>query len=180
MIEQEAFDGLITDSTRSVIRLVNESLTGHARHASDLASRAADPNNDIDPVQELTRFWNRTIRDGVRFLDAMASMFQLLGSDPVPIPEKSEPPPDPNPVETSIVGAAKTGTCRSEGLRRRGESNLAIKAEKITVTRKPGDLTQLDLVIQAGGVPRGLYEGTVRIGTGAAAPTVAYNVYVDW
>jgi hypothetical protein len=182
MTEQEQFDSLITDSTRSVISVVNDSLSGHARHAADLASRAADPNNnDIDPIKELTRFWTRAFRDGVRFLDAMSMMLQFLGSAPVPIPERVEaPPPDPNPVPTTIFGAPKSGACKPEGLRRRGETIDAIKAEKVKVTRNPGDSSQLVLVIDAGGVPRGLYEGTVNIGSAANATPVNYNVYVDW
>jgi hypothetical protein len=48
------------------------------------------------------------------------------------------------------------------------------------VVRDGADPTQLDLVIEAGGMPRGLYEGTLTIGTTAAAAPLSYNIYVDF
>jgi hypothetical protein len=181
MIEQEEFAARVVESSQSVISVVNAAVVGHARHATDLVSRTSDPNNDIDPVQELARFSKRTIRDGARLFAAMWAMVEALAQDSKgPITAKPESPPNPNPVKATVGPVAIRGRCQSEGLRRRGETTTTIAATQITVTRNPVDPSQLDVVIEAGGAPRGLYEGAMKVGSGAAMRGTPYNVYVDW
>ena len=180
MTELETAQARVVDSARSVISIINDSLTGHARHAADLASRATDPAIPIDPVRELTLFSNRAIKDGAVLFRAIWSMLQFLAWEPgEKVPPPTEMPPASNPVKTSI-GPAIKGPCQSSDLRRRGEASPTIAASCIIVTPNPNDPSQLDLKIEAGGAVRGLYEGTMTIGSAAAGQAIKYNVYVDW
>lgn len=176
-------EGQLLDSTRPLISAVNDSLAGHARHVADLATRLTDPNVDIDVGQELGRFWNRALRDGVRLFEATWTMWELLawprakGPGPPPSPEQ---PPASNPRAARVGPVAITGDVVAQGLRRRGEAQVTIAANRVTVVRDGADPTQLNVQIEAGGCPRGLYEGTLIIGLAAAAAPFSYNVYVDF
>ena len=180
MTEREEVE--LLDSTRSVVSAVTDSITGHARHAATLASRLADPNDDVDASQEFGELWNRAMRDGARLLEATWAMIDALawrqskapGTSPVP----AEPPPS-NPCPARIGPVAATGNVFAQGLRRRGEAEVKIAADRVTAARDQADPTHLNLQIEAGGCPRGLYEGTVLIGSGAAAASFSYNLYVD-
>ena len=180
MTEREAADARIVDSARSVISVISGSLTGHARHAADLASRSSNAATPIDPIRELTLFTNRAIRDGAALFRATWAMLEFLAWEPgQKLPPSNEIPP-PSNCRTETIGPAPQGECTASGLRRRGEPSPTIAAACITVTRNPVVPSQLDLVIEAGGAPRGLYEGTVTIGSAAASQTITYNIYVDW
>jgi hypothetical protein len=184
MIETEGDDAEVLESARSVVAVVNDSLVGHARHAAELASRAADPNDTVDPWHELGRAWNRTLRDGARFFEVASAMLDALawrqskGPDTTPAPV--EIPPSSNPCPTTIGPVAASGQINAQGLRRRGEIQIAIPANQVQVVRDRSDPTRLNLQIEAGGMPRGLYEGTMTIGTAAAAARITYNLYVDF
>ena len=180
MTELEAAQARVVDSARSMISIINNSLTGHARHVADLASRASNSAIPIDPVRELTLFTNRAIKDGAAFFRSVWAMLEFMAWEPgEKIPPPMEIPPASNPRETSI-GPATKGPCQPSDLRRRGEPSPTIAAACITVTPNPNDPSQLDLKIEAGGAPRGLYEGTVTIGPAAAGQAITYNIYVDW
>lgn len=181
MTERE--EGQLLDSTRPLISAVNDSVVGHARHVADLATRLTDPNGDVDAAQEFGRFWNRALRDGVRLFEATWTMLELLawprakmpGTTPLP-----EQPPASNPRAARIGPVASTGDVVAQGLRRRGEAQVTIPANRVRVVRDRADPTQLNVQIEAGGCPRGLYEGTLMIGLAAAAAPVSYNIYVDF
>jgi hypothetical protein len=182
MTERE--EGELLDSTRSLISAVNDSMAGHARHAASLVSRVADPNDDVDPMQEFGKFWNRAMRDGARLFEVTWAMFDVLawrqskvpGTTPLPV----EPPPASNPCPARVGPVAGTGAIVAQGLRRRGETQVTITADRVQVVRDRADPTQLDLVIEAGGMSRGLYEGTLTIGSAGAAAPLSYNIYVDF
>jgi hypothetical protein len=178
MTEQEAADARVVDSARSVISVINGSLTGHARHASDLAARASK-SAAIDPVREFVIFSNRALRDWAALFRSTWAVLEALASQPGPLPPTADVPPASNLLKASI-GPVTGGPCQPADLRRRGEPSPTIAAACITVTRNPNDAALLDLEIQAGGAERGLYEGTVTIGTAAAGQMVTYNLYVDY
>lgn len=180
MSEQEEFAARAADSTRLVVSVVNDSLLGHARHAADLGSRAADPNEAVDPLQELGRFWKRTIRDGARLFLAMWSMLESLAAETAATKPPVELPPASNPLTRTIGPVPPSGPYHPLDLRRRGDINPTIVAAQIAVRRSAGDPSQLELQIEAGGAPRGLYEGTVTVGSAAATASISYNIYVDW
>ena len=180
MTELEEAQARVVDSARSVISVINGSLTGHARHAADLASRSSNSAIPIDPLRELTLFSNRALKDGATLFRAIWDMLEFLAWEPgQKLPPSNETPPPSNPRYESI-GPVPQGECQASGLRRRGEPSPTIAASCITVARNPLDPSQLDLVIEAGGANRGLYEGTVTIGSAAAGQTITYNIYVDW
>ena len=181
MTERE--EGQLLDSTRSLISAVNDSVAGHARHAAVLATRLADPNDDVDARQEFGRFWNRAMRDGARLFEATWAMFDVLAwrqskvPDTTPFPTE---PPSSNPCPARIGPVAGTGDVVAQGLRRRGEAQVTIAANRVRVVRDRADPTQLNLQIEAGGCPRGLYGGTLMIGSAGAAAPFSYNIYVDF
>ena len=179
MTGQEVADARVVDSARSVISVINDSITGHARHASDLAARASDPAVVIDPVREFTIFSRRALHDWAALFRSTWAMIQALAAEPGPLPPSTDVPPASNPLKTSI-GPASKGPCQPSDLRRRGEPSPTIAAACITVTPNSNDPSQLDLAIEAGGASRGLYEGTVAIGSAPAGQTITYNIYVDW
>ena len=180
MTELEAAQARVVDSARSVISVINRSLTGHARHAADVASRTSNAATPIDPIRELTLFTNRAIKDGAALFRATWAMLEFLAWEPgQKLPPSNELPP-PSNCRNETIGPAPQGECKAAALRRRGEPGPTIAAACITVTRNPGDASLLDLEIQAGGAERGLYEGTVTIGPAAAGQAITYNIYVDW
>jgi len=177
-------EGELLEPTRTVLGVVNDSLAGHARHAASLMSRAADPNGVIDPMQELGRLWNRTVRDGALFFAAAETMLKLMSWRESKVPDSSpapvERPPASNPCPATIGPVAATGVIVAQGLRRRGDAQVTIAGTQVKVVRDRADPTQLNLRIEAGGCPRGLYEGTLAIGAAGALAPVSYNIYVDF
>jgi hypothetical protein len=177
-------EGELLDSTRSLISAVNDSIAGHAHHAAALVTRLADPNDNVDPRQEFGQFWNRAMRDGARLFEVTWAMFDVLAWRQSKIPDTTplpvELPPASNLCPARVGPVAGTGQIFPQGLRRRGEAQITIAAARVQVVRDGADPTQLDLVIEAGGMPRGLYEGTLTIGTTAAAAPLSYNIYVDF
>ncbi|HKY48697.1 MAG TPA: hypothetical protein VJQ79_12025 [Acidimicrobiia bacterium] len=181
MTERE--EGQLLDSTRPLISAVNDSVVGHARHIAELTTRLRDPNDDVDAGQELGRFWNRALRDGARLFEATWTMLELLAWPRAKVPNttpRPEQPPASNPRSARIGPVPSTGNVVAQGLRRRGEAQVTIAANRVRVVRDRADPTRLDLQIEAGGCPRGLYEGTLTIGLAAAAAPVSYNIYVDF
>ena len=181
MTERE--EGQLLDSTRPLISAVNDSVVGHARHVADLATRLTDPNDDVDVGQEFGRFWNRALRDGARLFEATWTMLDLLAWPRAKAPDTPPPaeqPPASNPCAARIGPVAGTGDIVAQGLRRRGEAQVTIAANRVRVVRDRADPTHLNLQIEAGGCPRGLYEGTLMIGLAAAAAPFSYNIYVDF
>ena len=181
MTERE--EGLVLDSTRPLISAVNDSVVGHARHLADLATRLTDPDDDVDAGQEFGQFWNRALRDGARLFEATWAMLDVLAWPRAKAPDTTPRPVDPpasNPRAARIGPVANTGDVVAQGLRRRGEAQVTIAANRVRVSRDRADPTQLNLQIEAGGCPRGLYEGTVMIGVAAAAAPFSYNIYVDF
>jgi hypothetical protein len=182
MTERE--EGELLDSTRSLISAVSDSMAGHARHAAALATRLADPNDDVDAGQEFGQCWNRAMRDGARLFEVTWAMFDVLAwrqskvPDTTPLPV--EMPPASNPCPARVGPVAGTGDVVAQGLRRRGEAQVAIGADRVRVVRDRADPTMLNLQIEAGGCPRGLYEGSLMIGSTAAAAPLSYNIYVDF
>lgn len=172
----------LLDSTRPVVSAVTDSITGHARHAATLASRLADPSDDVDAAQEFGKFWNRALRDGARLLEVTWAMIEALAwrkskaPDTTPFPTE---PPATNPCPARVGPVAAAGNVVAQGLRRRGEAEVKIAADRVSVVRDRADPTHLNLQIEAGGCPRGLYEGTLLVGSAAAAP-FSYNIYVDF
>src|SRR5688572_4701236 len=102
MTELEAAQARVVDSARSVISVINGSLTGHARHVADLASRAANPAIPIDPVRELTLFTNRAIKDGAALFRSLWAMIEFLAWEPGPLPPPTVIPPPSNPLTKTI------------------------------------------------------------------------------
>jgi hypothetical protein len=98
--------------------------------------------------------------------------------DTTPLPV--ELPPASNACPARVGPVAGTGAVVAQGLRRRGEAQVTIAANRVRVVRDRSDPTQLDLLIEAGGCPRGLYEGTLTIGSAGAAAPLSYNIYVDF
>ena len=182
MTEREESD--LLESTRTVLGVVNDSVAGHARHAASLMTRAADPNGVIDPMRELGQLWNRTVRDGALFFVAIETMLKAMSWTESKVPDSSpapvERPPASNLCPVTIGPVAATGAIVAQGLRRRGEPQVTIAGTQVQVVRDRTDPTRLNLAIEAGGCPRGLYEGTLAIGAAAALAPVSYNIYVDF
>lgn len=173
--------GLLEDTTRSVVSMIADSLSEHGRHAADLASRASDPAATIDPVKELSIFSKRAMRDGAQICQAVWAMLEVLSRTPTPIDGPiSQPAPTKNPCARTIGPLATSGPYQVEGLRRRGETAITIPAADVTLTKNAKDPAMLDLAIAAGAAPRGLYEGEVKEGVGAASVPYHFNIYIDW
>ena len=177
-------EGELLEPTRSLVSALNDSIAGHARHAAALVSRVADPNDDVDPQQEFGQFLHRAMRDGARLFEITWASFDVLAwrqskvPDTTPVP--AEVPPASNPCPARIGPVAATGDIVAQGLRRRGEAQVTIAANRVRFVRDRADPTQLVLQIEAGGCPRGLYEGTLMIGSAGAAAPLSYNIYVDF
>ncbi len=177
-------EGELLEPTRSLVSALNDSIAGHARHAATLVSWVADPNDDVDPQQEFGQFLHRAMRDGARLFEITWSMFDVLAWRQSKVPDTSplpvELPPSSNPCSARVGPVAPTGDIFPQGLRRRGDAQVTIAATQVRVVRDRADPTQLVLQIEAGGCPRGLYEGTVMIGSAGAAAPLSYNIYVDF
>lgn len=181
MTRQDEVDAVAIGSGQRLVRLMNDSLAGHARHAAALASRASNSAAPIDPVQELSIFTKRAARDAASFVRIFWTMLEAMAYVPEPIGDPGDDPaPESNPIGLTVGPASIRGPCHPADWRRRGEGSPRVPTPPITATRDPNDPSQVDLCIEAGGLPRGLYEGTVRVGTGSSRGTIPYNVYVDW
>lgn len=169
------------ESAKRLVRLINDSMTGHARQAADIASRASNADVPIDPSRELALFSDRATRDAASFVRLVWTMLEAIAFDPTPIRRpQAEIPPASNQIDRNVGPVSTRGSCQPAEWRRRGVGNPRVPAPPVTVTRDRNDSSRLDLCIEAGGMPRGLYEGTVMIGDGANARPFVYNVYVDW
>jgi hypothetical protein len=178
LMSEEDLTSLLTNSTRSVVELVRDSLTGYSQMAQDLYQRSRDPSTPIDPWEEMSRWCQRALGDGARLFLALEAMLEDLASTPgTPTSPAPDTPPASNCIKTNVGPVPTGGTVTSADLRRRGDPLPTISSSKVTVRRNRADPTSLDLEIEAGGYPRGLYEGSVAV---AGATVASYNIYVDW
>jgi len=108
--ELEAAEARVVESARSVISVINGSVTGHARHAADLASRASNPANTIDPIQEFTIFSNRAIRDGAALFRSIWAVLEALAEERIAAWRERIPPPSDIAFTTqreTVLGACR-------------------------------------------------------------------------
>lgn len=176
--------GDVHDALEGLIDVTFDVLRGNVRHASRIFSGSVEDGAEIDLFQELARFWTRAGRDVGRAFNASQEFFERLGS----------PKPDPQvrPIQTS-GSASAASVCRHKEpvgpfgvgaavqvmpLRHRGDEAPAIAVERISVTPgnvTKGQVTNLQIAVTCGGAARGLYEGTLKIGS----EDISYNIYID-
>ena len=120
--ELEEAQARVVDSARSVISVINGSLTGHARHAADLASRASNPAIPIDPLRELTVFSNRAIKDGAALFRAIWDHARISGVGAGPkAPAAERDPAGLQPPPSDYRAGPPGQPAELADLRRRGE-----------------------------------------------------------
>ena len=174
-----ALDGLID--------VTFEAIHGNARHASRLVADTIDENTEVDVAHELAAFWTRAGRDSVRAVKTAQELVDRMGS-PQPITQ-AQPMTTAGPASAAGTGASfcedrqTFGPFRSadavqpQALRRRGDPQPSITSDRITVT--PGSVTRnstdLQIRVDCGGMPRGIYTGTLRVGQ----DEYPYNIYLD-
>jgi hypothetical protein len=177
--QRAAWDGLID--------VAFEALHGSAGQVSRLANDLMASDVEVDVARELAEFWTRAGADTARAFKAVQGLIDQMGS--------VEPQPQPQP-QTSAGPAAATGSApavciehqilgpfraanvvQPQPLRRRGDTQPSITSDRITVS--PANVsrsaTELQITVDCGGVPRGIYTGSLRVG----ADEYPFNIYLD-
>ncbi|HJU81552.1 MAG TPA: hypothetical protein VJ796_07350 [Acidimicrobiia bacterium] len=177
--QRAAWDGLID--------VAFEALHGSAGQVSRLANDLMASDVEVDVARELAEFWTRAGADTARAFKAAQGLIDQMGS--------VEPQPQPQP-QTSAGPAAATGSApavcidhqilgpfraadvvQPQPLRRRGDTQPSITSDRITFS--PANVsrsaTELQITVDCGGVPRGIYTGSLRVG----ADEYPFNIYLD-
>ncbi|HEY3428158.1 MAG TPA: hypothetical protein VGK83_05770 [Acidimicrobiia bacterium] len=174
-----ALDGLID--------VTFEAVHGNARHASRLVADTIDENTEVDVGNELAAFWTRVGRDGARAVKIAQEFVDRMGSaQPI---TQAQPMTTAGPASAAGTGASfcedrqtfgpfhSADAVQPQALRRRGDLQPSITSDRITVT--PASVTQnaadLEIKVDCGGMPRGIYAGTLRVGQ----DEYPYNIYLD-
>lgn len=164
-----------------------EAVHGNAQHASRLVDDVIDENTDVHVARELADFWTRVGGDTARAIKAAQDLVDRMGS--------AQPQPQPQPPTTSAPGAASGSAPASctdhqtlgpfqapdavqpQALRRRGDSQPSITSDRITVSPATvtRNATELQITVDCGGLPRGIYTGSLRVGS----DEYPYNIYLD-
>ncbi|MGH8959247.1 MAG: hypothetical protein ACRDVK_11315 [Acidimicrobiia bacterium] len=175
-----ALDGLID--------VTFEALHGNVRHASRLVADATDENVEVNVGHELAAFWTRAGRDTARAVQAAQEFVDRMGDS---APSQTQAPPTTAAGPAGAAGSAaifceyrqtfgpfgSPDLVQPQALRRRGDAQPSITSDRITltptsVTRDP---TELQIKVDCGGVPRGIYTGALRVGS----DEYPYNIYID-
>lgn len=174
-----ALDGLI-DVTFAAVH-------GNAAHASRLVADFIDENTEVDVGQELAAFWTRAGQDSARAVKAAQEFVDRMGS--AQPQTQAQPITTAGPAPTAGTGATfcedrqsfgpfrSPGTVQPQPLRRRGDPQPSIASDRIKVTpdNVTRNATDLQIEVDCGGVPRGIYAGTLRVGQ----DEYPYNIYLD-
>lgn len=164
-----------------------EAVHGNARHASRLFADTIDEDTEVDVGHELAAFWTRAGRDSARAVKAAQEFVDRMGS--APPNTQALPITTAGPAAAAGTGATSCedrqslgpfrspGTAQPQALRRRGDLQPSITSDRITVTPASVTRNSTDLVIKVdcGGMPRGIYAGTLRVGP----DEYSYNIYLD-
>lgn len=174
-----AWDGLID--------VAFEAIHGNAQQASRLASDFMDRNVEVDIAQEVAEFWSRVGGDTARAVQAAQEFFDQMASAQPQTP----PPPQTTAGPAAAVGSA-TAFCsdrqtlgpfrvadivQPQALRRRGDPLPSITSDKITVSPNSvtRNATELQITVDCGGMPRGIYTGALRVGS----DEYPFDIYLD-
>ena len=172
-----AWDGLIDVAFEAIHR--------NAQQASRLASDFMDRNVEVDIAQEVAEFWSRVGGDTARAVQAAQEFFDQMAQPQTP------PQPQTMTGPAAAVGSA-TASCsdhqtlgpfrvadivQPQALRRRGDTLPSISSDKITVSPNSvtRNATELQITVNCGGMPRGIYTGTLRVGP----DDYPFDIYLD-
>ena len=170
-----------------LIDVTFEAVHGNAEHASRLVADLVDEKVEVDVAGELAEFWNRASRDSARAVKAVQGVVDSLST--------AQPPTQAQPMATTGPGPAASpgvtfckdrqsfgpfgsaGTVVPQPLRRRGDLQPSIPSDGITVTPDSvtPNATDIEIKVDCGAVPRGIYTGVLRVGP----DEYPYNIYLD-
>jgi hypothetical protein len=172
-----------------MIAVAFEAVHGNAQHASRLVADSIDKNAEVDIGSELAAFWTRAGRVSVRAVKAAQEFVDRMGSAPTATQAQPAPVTTAGPAAVGGTGSyvcedrqsfgpfPAPDTVQPQPLRRRGDPQPSITSDRITVT--PPSVTrnaaELHIQVVCGGMPRGIYTGTLRVG----ADEYPYNIYLD-
>lgn len=177
-MSDEALSSQLTESTQAIFDLVRDSLNGYAEMARDFYQRSRDPATEVDLLEEVSRWCERTVSDGARLFLSLEQMLENLAASPgTPTSPAPDPPPSSNCIKITVGPVSSGSGATPASLRRRGDPQPTIPASNVIVKTNRADPTLLDLEVEAGGYPRGLYEGSLGVAGGLS---LAFNIYVDW
>ncbi|HJR88447.1 MAG TPA: hypothetical protein VJ930_12410 [Acidimicrobiia bacterium] len=174
-----AWDGLIG--------VAFEALHGNAQHASRVASDFMARNVEVDIAQELAEFWTRVGGDTARAVQAAQEFVDQMASA-----QPQTPPQPPTTAGPAAAIGSATAVCsdrqtlgpfsaadvvQPQALRRRGDSSPSVTSDKVTVSPSSvtRNATELQITVDCGGVPRGIYTGALRVGS----DEYPFNIYLD-
>ncbi|HEX2420588.1 MAG TPA: hypothetical protein VHL55_03225 [Acidimicrobiia bacterium] len=173
----------------AMIEVTFEAVHGNAQHASRLVADSIDKNAEVDIGSELAAFWTRAGRVSARAVKAIQEFVDRMG--PAPTATQAQPPPVTTASPAAVGGTGayfcedrqafgpfrSADTVQPQALRRRGDPQPSITSDRITVT--PASVTRnaadLQIKVDCGGMPRGIYTGTLRVGV----DEYPYNIYLD-
>ena len=172
-----------------MIEVTFESVHGNAQHASRLVADSLDKNAAVDVGSELAAFWTRAGRVSARAVKSVQEFVDRVGSAPTATQAQPAPVTTAGPAAVGGTGAfvcedrqsfgpfRSPDTVQPQPLRRRGDPQPSITSDRITVS--PASVTrnaaELEIKVDCGGMPRGVYTGTLRVG----ADEYPYNIYLD-
>ena len=170
-----------------LIDVTFEAVHGNARHASRMFADTIDENAEVDVGHELAALWTRVGQDSARAVKAAQEFIDRIGSAPPATP--AQPITTAGPASAAGTGAyfceerqsfgpfRSPDTVQPQALRRRGDLQPSITSDRITVTPASvtRDSTDLQIKVDCGGMPRGIYAGTLRVGP----DEYPYNIYLD-
>ena len=170
-----------------LIDVTFQAVHGNARHASRLVADSIDENAEVDVGRELAAFWTRAGGDSARAIKTAQEFVESMGS--APPATQAQPITTAGPASAAATGAIfcedrqsfgpfrSPDTVQPQALRRRGDLQPSITSDRIVVT--PASVTRnstdLQIKVDCGGLPRGIYTGTLRVGQ----DEYPYNIYID-
>jgi hypothetical protein len=169
-----------------LIDVTFESVHGNAQHASRLVGDVIEEKADIDIGRELAAFWTRVGGDTARAVKAAQGLLDQIASAQ---PQPSQPQTTAGPAAaTGSAGAVcidkqtlgpfrAPGTIQPQTLRRRGDTQPSVASNQIEVspTSVTRDAAELQITVDCGGVPRGIYTGSLLVGS----DEYHYDIYLD-
>lgn len=173
-----------------LVDLTFEALRGNVRHVSRVCSESMAEDTKVDFGREIADFWTRAGRDTARAIQAGQEFLDNLASSKPgtqPPPAASAGPAAASAAASSVAVTcvdeqtfgpfAKPGPVQPQALRRRGDPAPSVTSDRITVTPTSvtRNATKLQINVKCGGVPRGMYVGTLMVG----GDEYSYNIYID-
>ncbi|HEY7563855.1 MAG TPA: hypothetical protein VIA81_02925 [Acidimicrobiia bacterium] len=175
---RDVWDGLID--------VAFEALRGNARQVSRLASDLMAGKVKVDVAHELAEFWTRLGGDSARAVKVAQEVVDQMDSAQAP-----QPQPQPTAGPAAVTGGAPAlctdlqvlgpfrvpDAAQPQELRRRGDTVPSITSDRITISPASvtRNTTELQITVDCGGVPRGIYTGSLRVGS----DEYPFNIYLD-